>query len=71
VSYLVTSATPEELKAALLRAGLEILAEGEPDEVARFIGSERGRVQDQLALICLSGSRHDLAGSDLAVNGRP
>jgi len=67
MTFLLTSATAEELKAILLRAGLEILSEGGPTEAARFFASERGRTQDHLALICLSGSRHDLTGSAFAV----
>jgi len=59
LSYLLTSTTAEELKAILLQAGLEILSEGGPPEAAEFIGSERGRAQDHLALICLSGSRNE------------
>jgi hypothetical protein len=69
VSYLLTSATAEDLKALLRRAGLEILTEGGPAEVARFIGSETGRAQDPLALICLLDSQHDLTSSVLAVEG--
>lgn len=68
LSYLLTSATAEELRAALQRAGLEILTEGGRDQVARFLVSERGRAQNSLAfIIWLSGSRHDLAGSGQAV----
>ena len=67
MSYLLTSATAEELKAILLQAGLAILSEGGPAEAARFFASERGRTQDHLAFIFLSGSRHDLTGSAFAV----
>ncbi|HSS75401.1 MAG TPA: hypothetical protein VLV54_01520 [Thermoanaerobaculia bacterium] len=67
MSYLLTSATAEELKAILLRVGLEILSEGGPVELARFFASEKGRTQDHLALIVLSGSRHDLTGSAFAI----
>jgi|GEM_PF-3311624 len=72
LSYLLTSATAEELRAALLRAGLEILTEGGRDEVARFLVSERGRAQDSLVLmIWLSGARQELSVSAAAVESVP
>jgi hypothetical protein len=72
MSYLLTSATAEELRAALQRAGLEILVEGGPDELTRFLVSERGRAQDSLVfMIWLSGARRELSGSALAVEAVP
>jgi hypothetical protein len=60
LSYLLTSATAERLKAILRRAGLAILAEGGRDELAQFFVSERGRLPGHLVFICLLESREEL-----------
>ncbi|HEV7506784.1 MAG TPA: hypothetical protein VGS07_17965 [Thermoanaerobaculia bacterium] len=60
LSYLLTSATAEHLKAILQRAGLAILTQGGRDELARFFVSERGRLPDHLVFICLLESREEL-----------
>ena len=75
MSYLLTSATVEELKAVLQKGGLEILAEGGSNELARFLASDRGRETYPVAVIWLSGSRRERAEmrdrSVLAAKGFP
>jgi len=53
ISYLLTSAEAETLKAILQGAGLEILTAGGLQEVAEFFVSERDRLPEHLAVIFL------------------
>lgn len=60
ISYLLTSVQAETLKAILRGAGLEILTEGGPPEVAQFFVSERDRLPEHLAIIFLADLGQEL-----------
>ena len=60
LSYLLTRVREETLKAILRKSGLEILAAGEMEDIARFLVNERGwACGGPLALICVMDSRQD------------
>lgn len=65
----------EELKAILEKGGLEILAEGGPDELAGYLEQESGEEIAPVILIWLAGSGRALAEmrdrSILTVEGSP
>jgi hypothetical protein len=69
MSYLLTSTTTEELKAVLQKGGVKILAEGGPDELARYIAGEGRPEKGSVALIWLVASGNALTepGSDESV----
>ena len=57
LSYLLTRVSEEKLKAILRSSGLEILADGDMEDVARFFVNERGWAQSgPVALICVMAS---------------
>ena len=62
MSYLLTSTTTsEELRRILRQGGLEILVEGGPAELSRFLANESLKPGEGLALIWLARAEGDVA----------